>query len=301
MARSALDNLQNLKLLEEILRTGQLSAAAEALMTNVSTASRQLGELREALDDPLFRRNGKGLAPTPKMTSLRPIIRSILQNVEALSSEAVFSPSTAVGRFRILSFDNALLFYVFPVLPTLHREAPALSLEFGFVATAEQLVDELRRGEADLALFPVPPSRSDIFTADLEEQHYVLFMRAGHPLASPDAPITAENLQRFTQIGPGVRPKRPWTALRSTGAPFISIPYFNTAPFLIEQTDFVMWMPSRAAELWSTRGRFAVRELPEALSFTFRPKLIWSSRFDADPLHQWVRSLILSGSTPVET
>ena len=292
MRKTAFNNLENLQLLEEILRTGQLSAAADVLMINISTASRQLNEMREALDDPLFLRNGKGLVPTTRMQSLRPIIRSILQNVKALGTEAIFSPKTASGTFRILTYDNALLLYIFPILPILRKEAPDLFVTFGFVATSEQLVDELRRGLADLSVFPVPPQRSDILTVDLEPQRYQLLMRKDHPLASTNIEISAETLCCYTQIMPGNRPNRPWTTLRDAGVPSIAIPYFNTAPFLVESTDFVMWMPSKTAQYWLTKGTFAVRDLPKSLAYTFSPKLIWNSRSDSDPLHQWVRSLI---------
>lgn len=285
-------NLESLQLLEEILRTGQLSAAADALRLNISTASRQLTEMREALDDPLFLRNGKGLVPTTRMQALRPIIRNILQSAEALACEAVFSPKTANGKFKILTFDNALLLYIFPVLPQLHKEAPHLFIEIGFVASTEQLVDELRRGTADLALFPAPPKRSDLCTKDLDPQHYQLLMRRNHPLASSQSEISVESMRRYTQIMPGNLPKRSWTILYDSGVPSISIPYFNTAPFLVEQTDYVMWIPSRTAEYWMKQGQFAVRDLPEDLACSFSPKLIWNSRSDADPLHQWVRSLI---------
>ncbi len=292
MPKSPLDNLQSLRLLEEILRTGQLSAAAEALLMNVATASRQLNDLRSALCDELFVRNGKGLVPTARMLTLRPIVRQILQNVEALANDDVFSPERATGTFRILTYDNALLLYIFPALPAIRCKAPELNLEFGFVATTEQLIDELRRGEADLAIFPVPPKRSDMIAIDLDAQHYRLLMRQNHPLSDQRIPINAVTLRPYTQLMPGSRPIRPWTTLRDEGQPSIVIPYFNTAPFLVLETDFIMWIPSRTAEYWLARGGYAVRDLPPELAYAFSPKLIWNTRSDGDPLHQWVRSLV---------
>lgn len=294
MIKAPLANLHGLELLSEILRTGQLSSAADSLAIDVSTASRQLASLREVLNDPLFMRSGKTLVPTERMLALAPHIEEILRSVSHLGDQQVFSPSTAVGTVRILCYDNGLLNYVLPILPRLSREAPLLNVEFGFISAAEQLLDELRRGNADLAIFPVPPRRKDLFSLDLKEQHYQLLMRRGHPLTSPDVAITLETLKPFGQVMPGAHSIRPWTALRDAGVHSIVIPFFNTAPFFIVQTDFVMWMPSVTAEFWLKTGQFAVRDLPAELAVSFSPKLIWNARSDREPLHQWVRSLILS-------
>lgn len=294
MIKAPLANLRGLELLSEILRTGQLSSAAESLEIDVSTASRHLAVLRDALGDPLFKRSGKMLVPTERMLALKPHIEEILRSVSHLEEHKVFSPSTAVGTIRILCYDNGLLNYVLPILPRLAREAPRLNVEFGFISAAEQLLDELRRGNADLAIFPVPPRRKDLFALDLKEQHYQLLMRRGHPLASPDAALTPETLRPFGQIMPSALGVRPWTALRDAGVHSIVIPFFNTAPFFVVQTDFVMWMPSVTAEFWLKTGQFAVRDLPAELAVSFSPKLIWNARSDREPLHQWVRSLILS-------
>lgn len=71
----------------------------------------------------------------------------------------------------------------------------------------------------------------------------------------------------------------------------ISVPYSNTAPFLVEKTECVIWISSKTAEYWLKQGNFAVKDLPEDLSYSFSPKLIWNNRSNTDPLHQWVRSL----------
>ena len=301
MIKAPLANLRGLELLSEILRTGQLSSAADSLAIDVSTASRQLASLREVLNDPLFMRSGRALVPTERMLALAPHIEEILRSVSHLEDQQVFSPATAAGTIRILCYDNGLLNYVLPVLPRMASEAPLLNIEFGFIPAADQLLDELRRGNADLAIFPVPPRRKDLFSVDLKEQHYQLLMRKGHPLASPDAPITIESIKRCGQIVPSSLAIRPWTRLREAGVHSIVIPFFNTAPFFVVQTDFVMWIPSVTSAFWLKTGLFAVRDLPEDLSLSFSPKLIWNARSDREPLHQWVRSLIIAAQDEAQS
>lgn len=299
MSKSGQLNLQALELLIEILRTNQLSAAAESLRINTCTASRQLNDMREALEDPLFLRNGKGLVPTARMLELEPILVSILQKVHSLKEAAVFSPATVSGRFRILCYDNALLIYIVPILGTVRSQAPGLVLEFGFVATTEQLLEELRDGKADLAIFPVPPKRTDVIARDLPVQRYRLLMRKNHPLTKLRRTIAAEDLRPYTQICPGTRDARPWSELRDSGIGTIAIPYFNTAPFAVEKSDFVMWMPAETAQYWLRLGTLAVCDIAPEIAYKFSPKLIWNSRSEHDPLHQWIRSLILTRQQPI--
>ena len=104
--------------------------------------------------------------------------------------------------------------------------APLLNVEFGFISAAEQLLDELRRGNADRAIFPLLPRRKDLFALDLNEQHYQLLMRRGHPLASPDAALAPETRRPFGQIMPSALGVRPSTALRDAGVHSIVIPFF---------------------------------------------------------------------------
>ena len=287
--------------MEAICRTGELQQAAEACALSVSSASRQLKSLRAYFRDELFLRTGAGLAPTARMKELRPMIQHILAAVDRVVSEnQVFAPKNASGIFRILSFDNGLLNYVVPVLPLLHAEAPALSIEFGAVSSPQQLVEELRNGSAELAILPTPPKRADLVCRDLSPQTYVLMMRSGHPLCGKDE-ITKEDLLKLTQVMPSKQTGRPWTKLFQCGMPSVLFPYFNTAPFLLLETDYVAWMPSETACRWMRLGGFVSMDPPEEFRFSFVPKLIWNSRSEGDELHQWVRSLVLSAIPLRET
>ena len=293
MTKTPLNNLSGLRLLETLCDLEQLAAAADHLGISISAASRQLNDLRAALNDPLFIRNGVGLVPTARMRAIRPKVQEILAGIQSLTGTDAFSPEKASGTFRILSYDNALRLYIFPILPVIREKAPHLTVSIGFLANTEQMLDELRDGTADLAILPRPPKRTDMRALDLPSQSYQLLMRRDHPLARPDAPeISARTLKPFTQVIPGLRTERPWRDLLADGVPSVVVPFFNTTPFLALETDFVVWMPTPAAALWMKLGRFAVRDLPKALQCIFTPKLIWNNRPESDPLHQWVRSLI---------
>ena len=195
MTKTPLNNLSGLRLLETLCDLEQLAAAADHLGISISAASRQLNDLRAALNDPLFIRNGVGLVPTARMRAIRPKVQEILAGIQSLTGTDAFSPEKASGTFRILCYDNALRLYIFPILPVIREKAPHLTVSIGFLANTEQMLDELRDGTADLAILPRPPKRTDMRALDLPSQSYQLLMRRDHPLARPDAPeISARSL-----------------------------------------------------------------------------------------------------------
>ncbi|MDO4938037.1 MAG: LysR family transcriptional regulator, partial [Sutterellaceae bacterium] len=258
-------SIGNIELLDAICRTKELQRAAEECRISVSAASRQLRQMRAYFGDELFVRTGAGLVPTEKMRAKLPTIRQILSAMSKFENDRhTFLPADAKGVFRILTYDNGLLNYVVPILGLLHKEAPSLAIEFGVVSHGQQLVDELRRGLADLAIHPLPPKRADLVVYDLAPQSYVWMVRKGHPLLDYNE-ITVQDLMPFTQVMPGKDAGRPWTRLAELGMPSMVFPYFNTAPFILPQTDFLAWMPCATAKRWTELGQFAVIEPPSEL------------------------------------
>ena len=134
MTKTPRNNLSGLRLLETLCDLEQLAAAADHLGISISAASRQLNDLRAALNDPLFIRNGVGLVPTARMRAIRPKVQEILAGIQSLTGTDAFSPEKASGTFRILSYDNALRLYIFPILPVIREKAPHLTVSIGFLA-----------------------------------------------------------------------------------------------------------------------------------------------------------------------
>lgn len=77
--------------LDALLSRRNVTLAAKDLGLQTSALSRLLGQLREELGDPLFVRTGRGLVPTPFAEALRPRVRAV-----AMELEALFGPQTAV-------------------------------------------------------------------------------------------------------------------------------------------------------------------------------------------------------------
>ena len=293
-----LDSIIGLRLLLEVCRTGQLTMAAEKFGLSVSAASRQLHQLREVFGDELLKRTGAGMTPTPLLKSIAPQIEAVVAGIDEIGRRECFSPGDAVGTFRISAYDNGFTSFIEPILPTLKHRAPKLEIEVQMIHDVDtEVVDGLRRGTADLVIHPNPSERADIIIRDIVEQDYVLLASAESPLAEAQAlkgRIDLADLKGLTQVFPSSRAMHPWIWLKEMGQYTVQVPYFNASAFLALGGDAFVWMSRGTAARWTALGRFTAVEPPEGFECSITPRLAWSRHRDADPLHQWVRSLILS-------
>ena len=81
-------SLAHLRTLDCLLQLKNLSHAAERLGTSQSALSRQLAHLRDAFDDPLLVRQGRGYVLSEHAESLVEPLRQVLEELAAIESGA---------------------------------------------------------------------------------------------------------------------------------------------------------------------------------------------------------------------
>ena len=131
-------------------RRGSFTAAAADLGLKQSTVSYTIDRLRRAFSDPLFVRQGGGIATTDRCLEILASVDRILGELERAALPAEFDPATTTASVTILATYLSRSALMPTVLRDLRHEAPGLSVEFitGFTDTREYLVS----GRADLAL-----------------------------------------------------------------------------------------------------------------------------------------------------
>src|SRR5262245_10736144 len=119
-------DLNLLVLFETVMETRHVGRAAKQLNLTPSAVSHGLGRLRSLLDDPLFLRTPKGVAPTDRALRLAPAIADVLARVRSVVASAKpFDPATSKRRFTIGAPDGAASVFLPPLLALLQRTAPA--------------------------------------------------------------------------------------------------------------------------------------------------------------------------------
>lgn len=79
-------NLQHLKYVVEVEKTGSISQAAEILFMNQPNLSKAVKELEASLGITIFRRSSKGVFPTPEGAEFLSYARGILSQIEEMEA-----------------------------------------------------------------------------------------------------------------------------------------------------------------------------------------------------------------------
>lgn len=179
-------NLNLIPVLRVLLRTRNVSRAADELAMTQSGCSAALRRLREAFEDPLLVQVGQRMELTERAAHLVEPVEELLHALEKVFHRPVFDPATLNRRFVIWTVDFVAFQVAMRLIPVLQVEAPGVSLQFVQRKSAE-IETELDRGEIDLAIVPVnvlPLKRATTESAPLFRDEYVAVVRIDHALAS---------------------------------------------------------------------------------------------------------------------
>src|SRR5215469_2492774 len=121
-----LPSLNALRAFEATARLGSVSRAADELSVTHGAISRQLRVLEEALEHPLFSRQGRGLALTATGEQLRDRVTSAFDQLRESWSE--LRRHRSESPFVLGCASSLLARWVIPRLERLERDLPALRL-----------------------------------------------------------------------------------------------------------------------------------------------------------------------------
>lgn len=287
-------DLRSLQVFYEISKTRSVSKAAAQLDMGQPAVSVALAKLREQFKDPLFVRVGNQMEPTPFAVSLEAMVGTALHAVEQVyGHRASFEPATAERTFHICMADISQLVLLPELWRFLRRVAPGVKIAISpLTADTGRL---LERGEADLAFGFIPQLEAGFFQQSLFEQRYLCLLRHDHPRIREQLTITqyeAEDHATVNTVGTGhwqLDEEMQRQGIRRKIA--LRVPNYMAIPFVIEQTDMLVTLPERLADVLQGRGQFKGLPLPFKAP-TFTVKQHWHERFHHDPGNQWLRRVI---------
>jgi DNA-binding transcriptional LysR family regulator len=179
-----------------IADAGSLSAAARVSGSSQPTLSRHLAELEAALGQRLFHRLPKGLRLTDAGAALVPHARAMAKAASRLRLAALGREEQLHGSVRVTASRAVAAHLLPPTLAALRREEPGFQLDL----VASDHLEDLLRGDADLALRMVRPEQPDVIARHIAELPIGLYAARSY-LARHPAPTTLDDLQQHTFIG----------------------------------------------------------------------------------------------------
>jgi DNA-binding transcriptional LysR family regulator len=280
---------------DAIVREGSISAAARSLNLTQPAVSHALARLRERLDDELFVRRGRQMAPTARARALIGPVREALTGLQScLSSEPVFDPGSARRTF-VLGLRDGIEACVLPLLMRkLIAEAPGVEVQSLTVPRRDTLRD-LASGRLDLAMDVQLPVSGDICQKLLVESPLVVLMRSGHQFAGVEMALDQYLGAHHVQVssrrrGPGLED----FGLAQAGHQrqiALRCQHYQAALEVVAATDLLLTLPAVLATQLADLRLVSVA-LPLSMP-SLSLYLYWHRDMDGDPGHRWLRELVL--------
>jgi DNA-binding transcriptional LysR family regulator len=164
--------------------------AATDLHLTASAVSLQIKELEQAVQVPLFGRNGKAVTLTRAGELLLIDVHRALQALQHADETLARLRDKATGIVCIGMVSSAK--YFLPrLLAQFHEQQPEVELNLT-VGNREQLLDRLRRGQVDLAIMGEPPVELEALAVPFAPQPLGIVAAPEHELAGEHSiPVTA--------------------------------------------------------------------------------------------------------------
>ncbi len=178
-----------LKAFLETAETGSLSAAARKLGLTQPTLSRQVAAIEKQLGVTLFERVGKTMEITASGRLLLDHAKTMGAAAEELRLAASGQAQGAVGLVTVSATEVMAAYLLPPLLLRLRDEAPGIVVEI----VSSDVVSDLRRREADIALRHIQPEQPDLISRRLRDAQAGFYasrpwvQKHGHPRTAAEA------------------------------------------------------------------------------------------------------------------
>ncbi|KAF0812285.1 PCP degradation transcriptional activation protein [Andreprevotia sp. IGB-42] len=281
-----------LLVLDQLLRHGSVTAAADAAGVTQSAMSRSLARLRAIFNDPLFVRSGNRMVPTARTEGLRAPLKQVLGQINAMLAPVAFNPQQACGHFRLAVTSNAICSLLPEALIRLEQQAPGLTLEVS--GWNPSTLQDIGDNGADLAFGVAPAAPPGVFQRLVFRDEFACAVRQGHPLLEHGG-LTFANYCSWPHaelsMGSDMR-GRIDDALAASGRQRrvgLLTPQFWVALEVVSRTDLIITAPAHLLSHYQPHMGFVILPAPgirlPALSYS----LFWHARHQHDLRHAWIR------------
>ncbi|HYX33196.1 MAG TPA: LysR family transcriptional regulator [Oligoflexus sp.] len=289
-------NLNLLVVLDAILRSGSVTAAASQLHLSQSAVSHALRKLRTLFKDPLFVQQGHKLEPTALALELYPRVQRFVADAQELVFEPPrFDATTTAKEFHLAALDYLDALLLPKIYATMKTQSPYCDLRLHrpyMNDTIQTLEENPSFAVIGVTARVVPEVLEKVLWTD----QFALAIAANHPLAKK-ASLSLTDFLSFSHalIGTGSKDRSVVDEiLHSLGKQrrtAVVVPSFWSVPLLVSQSDLIVAAPLSCLRLLASQLPLKLYKPPLKLP-NFTVKLYWHRRYDRDPAQKYFRQLI---------
>lgn len=183
--------LQQLRYLRAVVRTGSVTAAAAAEYVSQPSVSKQLRQLERELGIPLFHRVGRRLVATEAAQALSDMAERIFDDLASTVAQVSAPGELAGGSLRVCATETVTDYLLPGVLTAWAARFPRARISVEMVGT-EAALDEVLDGKADLAVVVLPISDTRLRVEAILREEVLLAVPRGHRWAGRETVELAE-------------------------------------------------------------------------------------------------------------
>ena len=300
-------DLNLLRVFDEVMAERSLTRAAHNLSLTQPAVSNALRRLRETLSDPLVKRSGHGMAPTPRALALWPTVRDALAQLQQTLSPSEFEPLHATSTF-VLAMADATAAELMPgLIDILEHEAPGVAMRVVPLSTRDprRLLDE---EACDLAVGHFPALLADLTSRAqsgeavafsyqrLYDGEYVCVMRKDHPLATGPLSLDRFCAARHMLVSFSGRPfgfiDESLASLGRKRQVVLTVNQFFTAGRVVASSNLLTVLPRHFVSVTGIEDQLALRPLPFDVS-PVHVDAVWHRRSEQQSAQVWLRQAVL--------
>jgi DNA-binding transcriptional LysR family regulator len=285
-----------------LMEERSVTRAAERLGITQPALSNALTRLRAMLRDQLFIRQRYGVQPTQMAEELAPVIAAALAKIDdVVRGQQDFDPAQA--ELQVTMAPNSYVEFVLvpAIVARLRETAPGVKLRltpFGSDLGETGVVS----GTTALVLGRIVDAPDNLVVQHLMDDGLACVVRAGHPEVSDS--ISREQYERLKHVimlPPGRLRAGLFQILELQGLRrevAVSVTHFLAIPEVIASTDYCTTLPAQICRRLAHDTRLKVLAPPVDLG-TFPVQMAWHVRYRNDPMHRWLRSLIVEATKDI--
>lgn len=288
-------DLNLLVVFDAIYTEGGITRASEKLHLTQPAISHALGRLRELFGDPLFKREGRAMVPTPLARNLIGTVQRSLRDLQIMFNDIDhFDPATTEKKFTLGMRELPEATVLPQLLQNATRSAPQVEVASVNI-NRQELEAELAGGVLDAAIDVLLPVSDNICHTRIYQDRMVVIARCGHPRVGEILNLDTYLAEDHVQV-----------SSRRSGRSFEDIELSRlglqrrlrlrcqntyTAFSVVSNTDLLLTIAERYALI--ANEHFDNRILPLPLELApFDAYLYWHSNVDNDPANRWLRNQV---------